>query len=841
MAVPPPPIPFRPNPKWLPTAGPKLLVTLSWQPSPRAASYVVRVEDLTVPSLRAAGNDCEGTFVCRNVTDTRLAILVRAGHAYRWTVQAVNAEGTSTASTATFRIDEPPVDPSFSNGLVQVFPLEPSYREIAAPSPPQWRVEVSFARAPEQQQQAFTIRGEVRDVTGKMIASGTTPLTAGTTVLTFAVPPLPEGRYTLLVGVYSPSNKLVEQEEVEYRVHRNAPTVRIAENGLLRRHSIPMFPLGFYMAGHDGDADFERMAGWGTNCGVSYSFGFHGYQTGGEQAAHALALGFLDRAHRNGIGIIYNLKDFYEDGRQFPDFNQRTGLELAHEYMGKVKDHPALLTYYTADEPNLGGRVDHMPKVLAMQQLVADYDANHPTWLVIVNGAKPIGDFHYRAADFLAVDVYPVPGYPIEWVEEATRGNAASARGVRPNWTVPQIHNGGNYPNLGYSQNEPTKQEKICMAMQALIGGATGVIFYSHFDQFTEVLPDSMGVLKPVDARAETLDRRFAEIAAITKHITSVIPALIAGIPQTLKPVGAATVRYRAIEHGGEMWVILANTTSGALTASYTLPAGTWGSADAPNGEVTGQLVNPTTLKVTVPARSGGTVRVERAGVRGARWSRMPDSAADVAAGPDGSVWITGTTPVGGGFDIRQFNGTGWTTVPGGAVRIAVGPTGPWVVNNGGSIYRRDGTRFTGLPGSAREIAVGSRGEAWIIGTNPVAGGFGISWWDGDEWRAVEGGGVRIAVEPRGTPWIIDSANRILRHNGVRWVPLPGAATEIAIGAEGTPWIIGTDPVSGGFGIYRWDGVTWARVDGGATNVTVGPDGLPWVVNNAAAIYRRVR
>ena len=163
------------------------------------------------------------------------------------------------------------------------------------------------------------------------------------------------------------------------------------------------------------------------------------------------------------------------------------------------------------------------------------------------------------------------------------------------------------------------------------------------------------------------------------------------------------------------------------------------------------------------------------------------------------------------------------------------------VVNDAGVIFSRDATHFTQLPGRARDIGVGARGEAWIIGTNAVAGGFGVYWFDGDEWRAVDGGGLRIAVAPLGTPWIIDAGNRILRHDGVRWVQLPGSGTDIAIGADGTPWITGTDASGGGFGIYRWDGVAWARVDGGATGIAVASDGLPWIVNNQSGIFRRAR
>lgn len=847
MAIPNPPTALTPNTttEWVAAAGPKVNVPLAWQASPGATFYALRVEDLTVPSLRLEGNDCGGDphYVCRNnVSTTSVIIQARAGHAYRWWVHAANAEGWSGAASATFRVGEPPLNAGFTHGLLQVFPISPPYREIVAPSPAQWSVEALFTR-PAGDTQTYTIAANVRDSNGAMIANGSTPLTgsAQRTTLTLAVPALAPGRYRMRVNLRNPANAIVEQEEIEYDVHANAPIVRIAENALLRRHSIPWFPFGFYIAEQMADEDFARMASWGANCAVSYGFGYLGYGTGNEQAALQLARDFLDRAYRNGMGIFWNLAGFYQDGENFPNPGDRTGLELAVEYMRNFKTHPALLAYYLADEPNLGGRIDRMPKLFAMQQLVADYDSDHPSWIVIVNGSKPVTDFHYRTADLIAVDVYPIPGFPLETVEQLTQGVAASARGVRPVWTVPQLHNPGVYPQNPISLSEPTAQEKICMAMLALTGGATGLILYSYFDQFRDVVQHPDGSLERQPASPETLARRFAEIAALARHLTSVIPPLATGTPRTLTPRAATQIRHRAVELGGEMWVMLANPTSSALTASFGVPAGTWGRADAPNGEVSGQLADATTLTVSVPARSGGTVRVERAGVLGARWVKMPDTAKDIGAGPDGSVWIIGTQPVGGGFDIRQFNGSGWTTVPGGAERIAVGPSGPWIVNNAKNIYRRSGNGFALLPGSANDIGLGPQGQAWVIGTNPVPGGFGIYWWDGDEWRGVEGGGVRIAVGPLGVPWIIDAGGRILRHDGVRWIQLPGTGKDIGVGADGTPWIIGTDATGGGFGIYRWDSIAWQRVDGGATGITVASDGLPWVVNNVSAIYRRLR
>jgi hypothetical protein len=85
-----------------------------------------------------------------------------------------------------------------------------------------------------------------------------------------------------------------------------------------------------------------------------------------------------------------------------------------------------------------------------------------------------------------------------------------------------------------------------------------------------------------------------------------------------------------------------------------------------------------------------------------------------------------------------------------------------------------------------------------------------------------------------------DNGN-IYKRVGDHWEQLFGAAKDIGIGADGSVWIIGTNPVSGGYGIYRWDGENWKGIDGGAEQISVDRDGIPWVVNSSNHIYRKKR
>ena len=205
------------------------------------------------------------------------------------------------------------------------------------------------------------------------------------------------------------------------------------------------------------------------------------------------------------------------------------------------------------------------------------------------------------------------------------------------------------------------------------------------------------------------------------------------------------------------------------------------------------------------------------------------------------AAWVIGRNAVPGGYGIYRWTGTGWDAVPGGSVRIAVGPDGePWVVAASGAIVRRVNGAWQVLPGAAYDIGVGADGSVWVIGNNPVPGGYGIWRWTGSGWESIPGGAVRIAVGPDGEPVVVAANSTIWRRAGGTWQYVPGAAYDVGVGADGSLWVIGNNPAPGGYGIWRWTSSGWAAVPGGATQIAVGPDGEPWVVAASGAIVRRV-
>ncbi len=145
---------------------------------------------------------------------------------------------------------------------------------------------------------------------------------------------------------------------------------------------------------------------------------------------------------------------------------------------------------------------------------------------------------------------------------------------------------------------------------------------------------------------------------------------------------------------------------------------------------------------------------------------------------------------------------------------------------------------FGRIPGFATSISEGANGSVWAIGTNPVAGGYGIFQRTATGWAERAGGAVAIAVGPTGLPWVVNSGHKIFQLTSAGWKLEPGAAVAISIGANGSVWVLGTNAVAGGYGVFQWTGTAWAERTGGAVAIAVGPTGSPWVVNNGDHVFQ---
>jgi hypothetical protein len=145
-----------------------------------------------------------------------------------------------------------------------------------------------------------------------------------------------------------------------------------------------------------------------------------------------------------------------------------------------------------------------------------------------------------------------------------------------------------------------------------------------------------------------------------------------------------------------------------------------------------------------------------------------------IAVGPNaygstyGDPWILGCHEGADGYSVIQLQGSNWVSQNAKAMKIAVGPTGPWIISITGAVYYWNGTSFVEAPTAcATSIGVGPLSA-------PFAGPYGDVWITG---CSLDGNGYRIYQ----------------LQNGTTWVEIPGIASAIAVSPDlGVPWYVDT-------------------------------------------------
>ena len=178
--------------------------------------------------------------------------------------------------------------------------------------------------------------------------------------------------------------------------------------------------------------------------------------------------------------------------------------------------------------------------------------------------------------------------------------------------------------------------------------------------------------------------------------------------------------------------------------------------------------------------------KIYRYDVNSNSWQMLPGLGVDIAAGGDGSIWVLGVGRTAGGYSIFKWDNTtqNWTAMSGAGVRIAVEKSGsPWVVNENGDIFRYDlqSGAWSRKPGKARSVHTGlSSGAVWMIGAEPIAGGYLVSQFVAatQTWEQYGTFGAVEMTEAAGTPWIVQKDGSIYSKTAdLVSVPMSGTTT----------------------------------------------------------------
>jgi hypothetical protein len=182
---------------------------------------------------------------------------------------------------------------------------------------------------------------------------------------------------------------------------------------------------------------------------------------------------YMDRCAEIGMKVHYNLLSVSGGGgvgSKIAGLDDASKRQRLLDEIAAFRDHPALLGWYIADEPN-GYKIP--PQTLeSIYRIVKEADPWHPVSIVFM-APFTASKKYAEALDIVMADPYPLPELPASMVGEVAGQLRTEFNGRRPVWMVPQAFGGGEL-----WKREPTVNELRSMTWQSIINGATGIQYF---------------------------------------------------------------------------------------------------------------------------------------------------------------------------------------------------------------------------------------------------------------------------------------------------------------------------------------------------------------------------
>ncbi|NLN30751.1 MAG: hypothetical protein GX158_05880 [Bacteroidales bacterium] len=259
---------------------------------------------------------------------------------------------------------------------------------------------------------------------------------------------------------------------------------------------------------------------------------------------------YMDRCAQLGMKVHYNLLSVAGGGGVGSQTEGITAKEKKALLLNEIKsfrDHPALLAWYIADEPN-GYRIPP-DTIRAIYDLIRENDPWHPVSVVFM---APFTDArkYINALDIVMADPYPIPDSPVTLPGNAAKSLSNEFRGKRPVWMVPQAFGGGEI-----WAREPTVQEIRAMTYQSIINGVKGIQYFVR--EGLNLFPKSTAL--------------WNECARMAVEIAEMTPWLLSDEPAVTVSSASENIMLASFVHRGRLMILAANRVNRPVQADFSV------------------------------------------------------------------------------------------------------------------------------------------------------------------------------------------------------------------------------------------------------------------------------
>lgn len=259
---------------------------------------------------------------------------------------------------------------------------------------------------------------------------------------------------------------------------------------------------------------------------------------------------YMDRCAQLGMKVHYNLLSVSGGGgvsSKIEGLSEQQKRELLVGEIKAFRDHPALLAWYIADEPN--GFKIKPDSLIKIYKLIKELDPWHPVSVVFM--APFLSSRQYSdALDIVMADPYPVPGTAITMVGDVAGMLTSEFMGKKPVWIVPQAFGGGEW-----WEREPTLQELRSMTYQSIIKGARGIQYFVR--QGLNLFPKSTSA--------------WAECGRMAVEIAELTPWLLSDEETIAVHPGSQNILVTSALHDDQLMIMAVNKTNAPQRADLSI------------------------------------------------------------------------------------------------------------------------------------------------------------------------------------------------------------------------------------------------------------------------------
>ena len=282
----------------------------------------------------------------------------------------------------------------------------------------------------------------------------------------------------------------------------------------------------------------------------------------------------LDLVRRHRLKIIVSLLPFYSANSNYVKngWSGETSMAgMTCKLARSVKDHPALMGWYLADELS----AEQLAVPIEMRRILNREDPFHPTF-TLTNLESELPDYAH-SGDILMFDPYPLRSRKggsrtvnADYAVFSGRGRLSGT----PIWAVPQGFNWGIEPeNLARYGDfiDPSEEDMRTLMMLSLVEGAKGICLFNYPYQF----PNGMKRLTEhgLQNYPDELWRRQVRAGSAVKKIE---PYFISSLPVPeirIENRGRAEVKARLWKaESGKSALVIVGTGGGPADAIISAP-----------------------------------------------------------------------------------------------------------------------------------------------------------------------------------------------------------------------------------------------------------------------------